>query len=287
MIQQLIRTLREHGLEYFKRYYGVYAAEVVDNADPRRQDRVRVRVPMLGLPSGKDTLPNWAKPILLGPFTPGKDKGSTFVPRIGDWVNVMFENGNSSLPQYAVGGWYAIGEKPDEFVTEEDRGWKTHSGHVVRFRDQDGVEEILIEHTGGGKIEFAPDNKITIETNLGDVITLDPSGNLLVQHRLGTKLELEDTMATLQASLQATIKAAKVVVEASQVEIAAPGAVHPLLKGDLVLTYLQTLHAWLLLYVAGHQHTGVAPGSPTTPFPPPALPPSPPPTMLSVKSKTG
>lgn len=103
MIQQYLNIVKDFGLEYFKKYYGLYCGEVVDNVDPQRQDRVRVKVPMLGLPSGKDTLPNWAYPI-IGPFTAGPDKGSTFLPRIGDMVWVSFRNGNSSLPQYSSGG---------------------------------------------------------------------------------------------------------------------------------------------------------------------------------------
>jgi uncharacterized protein involved in type VI secretion and phage assembly len=282
-----VSTLMERGLEFFKRYYGVYVGQVVDNEDPQNQDRVRLRVPMLGLPTGKDTLPNWARPVQLGPFTPGNNKGSTFVPRVGDWVNVTFENGNSSTPQYSTGGWYAKGEKPAEFATVEDRGWKTHSGHIVRFRDEGEAEEILIQHTAGGKIEFTVDNTITVETNAGDKVVIDPTGNVLVQHRSGTKMELDDSSATIEAVLLATIRAQQVVLEASQTKLSAKGAVHPVVKGDVILQYLQTLHAWLLLYVASHQHVTTTPSLPTTPFVPPALPPVPPPTMLSVKTKTG
>jgi len=282
VIHQLVNAIRQRGLEYFGRWYGWYPGEVVDNEDPQRQDRVRVRVDALGLPDGQDVLPNWAYPQ-TGPWTPGPDKGSSNVPRVGDNVWVCFENGNTSTPRYAPSGWYASGEKPAEFETVEDRGWKTHAGHVVRFRDLDGDESILFRHANGGQVELESDNSIVIKTVAGDIIDIDPQGSVLVQHRAGTKVEMQTTSIDIQASVRATIKAARVVAEASQTELSAPGATHPVVKGDLLFGWLQQLHSWAV----GHVHLSAAPTMPTSNSQPPGLPLPPPPAMLSTKTRTG
>lgn len=88
---------------------GIYRARVEDITDPEKIGRVRVRVPQFhgttenGLKSSE--LP-WATPITI--TGTGYDHGSILVPDIGDYVFVMFENGNRSTPVY-LGGCYGIG----------------------------------------------------------------------------------------------------------------------------------------------------------------------------------
>lgn len=282
-MDRYLTLVRDYGLEYFKRWYGWYPGEVVSNeVDGESKGRVFVRVPMLQMPDGADTIPNPAYPM-FGPFTPGPDKGSYNVPRVGDSVWVSFRNGDPSIPMYAPWGWFGNGEKPTEFESVEDRGWKTHAGHVVRFRDVEGDEAVLIQHKTGGKIEFDVSDKITIETNAGDRIIMDPNGSILIQQRAGTRAELTDSTAEIQASVSAKIKAPTIVLEGGNVELAAPGAVHPAVKGDILMIWLQALYAWVLAHT--HPTTGPPPAPTGPPLPVPPVP-SPPGTMLSSKTKT-
>ena len=67
------------------RFGGIYRGVVVDNTDPARKLRLKVRVPeVLG------TADPWAVPC-----TPG---GSTALPSVGDIVWVMFEKGDPDYP---------------------------------------------------------------------------------------------------------------------------------------------------------------------------------------------
>lgn len=275
--------IKDFGIEYFGRWYGWYPGEVVSVDDPQDQGRIKIRVPMLQLDPRNDTIPNFAYPM-FGPFTPGPDKGSYNVPRVGDFVWVTFRNGVTSNPMYSPWGWHSQGQRPTEFESTEDRGWKTHAGHVVRFRDLDGDESILFQHTSGAKIEMDVENKIIIETNAGDIIRMDPSGTILIQHRGGTRAELDATSASIQASQSANIQAATITLQGTNVEIAAPGAIHPIVKGDVLMTWLSALYAWAI----SHVHlTGPFPAPPTLPpLPIPPLPP-PPASMNSSKAKTG
>jgi hypothetical protein len=278
-------AIRDFGLEYFGRWYGWYPGVVTSVDDPDGQGRIKVRVPMLQVDPRSDEIPDYAYPM-FGPWTPGPDKGSYNVPRVGDSVWVGFRNGNPSNPMYAPWGWYGQNERPSEFETTEDRGWKTHSGHVVRFRDADGDESILIRHRGGAKVEMISDDHITIETNAGDIIRLDSTGSILFQHRAGTSVELMDSRVDIQASQSVLIQSPAITLQGNRVEIAGPGAIHPLVKGDVLLTWLQALYVWVL----GHTHISSSSGKPTGPSPASlgAPPPPPPPVIMnSGKSKTG
>jgi hypothetical protein len=64
----LVGTVRDYGFEHvFKRYYGIYRAVVIDNADPDNRLRVRVQVPSIGHLS-RDVVPEnvWALPCMDG-----------------------------------------------------------------------------------------------------------------------------------------------------------------------------------------------------------------------------
>lgn len=290
MIDRLKAAIRDFGIEYFGRWYGWYPGEVTSNSDPQNQGRVKVKVPMIQLDPRNDEIPNFAYPV-FGPFTPGQDKGSYNVPRVGDKVWVSFRNGNLSNPLYQPGGFFAKGERPSEFESTEDRGWKTHAGHVVRFRDQDGDESILIQHTTGAKVEMDSENKVVIETNAGDTVVIDPAGSILVRHRAGTRAELKETDVEAQASANAKVQAPNITLQGGNVQLAAPGAIHPVPKGDILMTWLSSFHAWAV----AHTHITIGnplniipltPAGPTTPAVPPA-PPPPVPLILSTKTKTG
>ena len=90
---------------------GIYRARVENNQDSTRSGRVQVRVPQLHGTEGSSNyletsgLP-WATPVT--PVGSGYDHGSLMVPDIGDYVFVLFENGDRSTPIY-LGGCFGQG----------------------------------------------------------------------------------------------------------------------------------------------------------------------------------
>jgi hypothetical protein len=67
------------------RFAGVYRAVVVDNVDPLKQQRLKVRIPEVS--PGVD---QWAMPCTSG--------GQTVLPSVGATVWVMFEGGQADRP---------------------------------------------------------------------------------------------------------------------------------------------------------------------------------------------
>lgn len=291
MDQKFVHKVRTYGLEYVDRFYGTYKAEVVRNDDPDDRGRVLLRVPILQLDNDAP-IPNWALPK-GGPFNRGSGRGSVDVPAEGDHVWVEFQNGNPDMPVYTPTGFFADGDMPEEFDTPDDRGWKTRSGHVVRFREKDGEESVLIRHKDEAEMEMDADGKVTVRTKDGDKLELDPSGKVTVEHRGGSKCELSKNKievdsdsgssmtlkpktAELESDAQVKVKSKRIVLDGSAIIEVGKSATSPIVKGNALASWLSTFHGWAV----AHLHGPHAPGSP--PVPPVTPPPAPPiPSMLS------
>lgn len=291
-LDEFIRNLVDYGLEYFELYYGVYRAQVTRNDDPEGQARVRVKVPALAMPDDA-AVPHWAYPMVSG-YPVGEGKGDYKVPDVGDYVFVMFEGGKVHSPLYYPGGWFARGEKPDEFETPDDRGFKTSSGHVFRTRDAGGDESLLVRHKGGTQVEVNSAGAVLMETQAGDKLELDTQGDALFKHASGSQIlmdltglkveaknaagatiTLDGPNATVESAAQVTLKCTRLVLNgAASVELGG-GAISPLIKGDTFVAWLGTFVAW----AAAHVHVPLTP--PIAPPPPPPIP-----AFLSLISKT-
>ena len=176
---------------------GIYRAFVVDNMDPLKLARVRVRVPMLhGVSDGpnylNDTQVPWATPIT--PAGSGYDHGSCMVPDVGDLVFVMFEDGDRNYPLY-LGGCYGKGGNSKQYGTTNDytlyngTGWaspeqiseipkevynsagsptgkvlyKSPKGATIWIQEEDGKESVKILDALGQSISLL--NSLTKTAN--------------------------------------------------------------------------------------------------------------------------
>lgn len=297
-LREFMHKVRTFGMEAFDRYYASYKGEVVRNDDPEGRGRVIVRVPALQLDSDAP-VPQWAMPK-GGAFNRNEGRGVVDVPDEGDQVWVEFQEGDPNQPIYTPAGFFAEGDLPDEFEVPNDRGWKTHAGHVVRFRDADGDESILIEHANGGRLEWKADDKIEVVTSGGDTLRMDPSGSVELEHRGGPRYEMTSSKVTAEtpsgsrmalkpgtaeiaSNAQVTVKSKRVLVAGSASIELGKGAISPLVKGDVLSSWLTTFFTWAVGHIHGpHLPPIVGPSLP--PLVPP--PPPPVPAMLSVRSRT-
>lgn len=149
--------LNRFGLEYFRRYYGPYRAIVDDNADPAGLGRVTVNCPRARMPSGNG---HWLFPMSSGA---GAGHGEFFPPEKGDAVWIFFDNGDPSVPQCYLGGWYHGSDIPEDLSPDGGkppvkRGWATPGGHEIVLDDTGGSEKILIKHKNGKIVQITSDS---------------------------------------------------------------------------------------------------------------------------------
>src|SRR5262249_19156249 len=101
----LARSKRSHldspqgaGMSEGKKFYGLYRATVVTNADPQQIGRIQVIVPDVS-----NVIPtSWAMPCV--PIA-GKQEGTFMIPQVGAGVWVQFEQGDPDFPVWVGGFW--------------------------------------------------------------------------------------------------------------------------------------------------------------------------------------
>ena len=126
------------------RFPGKYLGIVVDNDDPSRLSRLRVRVPEV---FGEETT-GWCMPC--SPYA-GSGVGLAAVPPVGSLVFVEWPAGDTTRTPIWSGGMWSGGAGvedagPDTLVLV------TPGGNRIVLRDASGSEAVEIESPSGAKI---------------------------------------------------------------------------------------------------------------------------------------
>lgn len=194
------------------RIYGVVVGVVSDNRDPEGLHRVKLRLPWL---SERDES-HWAR--VAAPMA-GGGRGAYFLPEVDDEVLVAFEHGSVDHP-FVVGSlWNGRDAPPEDNGNgrNDNRGFTSRSGHVLRLGDAAGQERIeIIDKTGANRIVItSSDNAIAIEAT-GDIGITSSTGKLTlsamdveIRSQTGVKLQAGTTV-DVQASAQVSIQGALV-----------------------------------------------------------------------------
>jgi uncharacterized protein involved in type VI secretion and phage assembly len=177
---------------------GVYTASVLDNRDPEGLARVLVRVS--GVDDASATRGGaWAR---VATMMAGQNRGTFFVPEVGDEVLVAFERGDVRTP-YVIGALWNAKSRPP--ATSRDatatKMIKSRSGVTLRFSD-DSASSLVIETPGG--------QRVTLQDGPGSVRIEDGNGNSIT---LGT------SGVTINASAKVTVNGSAVEVSATTVTV--------------------------------------------------------------------
>jgi hypothetical protein len=136
-----------------RRFYGKYRGFVVNNDDPKRLGRLRLRVPSV---LGPNVVTGWALPCV--PFGGHGNQGFLCIPERDAGVWVEFEEGDLEFPIWVGTFWSNPGDKselpkPNNADGAEQESvqspptrkiFKTKRGHTIQFEDADGEERIII-----------------------------------------------------------------------------------------------------------------------------------------------
>jgi uncharacterized protein involved in type VI secretion and phage assembly len=176
---------------------GVALALVTQNKDPEGLGRVKLRFPWESQPRESD----WARCAV--PMA-GKDRGTYFLPEIGDEVLVAFEREDMRFP-YVLGALWNGQDKPPESNSNgqnDRRVIKSRSGHKLTFDDgsQGQIELRLID----GKRLFMDGQSVVLEDDKGNKISMQGSG-VTIETR--GSLTLRANTISLEAQSTAELKA--------------------------------------------------------------------------------
>jgi len=288
---QFFRHLTERGLEYFKRYYGAYRGTCMSVEDPTEQGRILLRCPIV---TGNETHPRWAWPMMpMG----GKDKGTFWVPDVGDPVYVMFENGDPRYPLYMNGYWPM--PNGNNFAPEaytdgipSKRIFKTKAGHEFSFEDnQDNLSVKMVWHdpvkdkysffavTPNGSVQIANHKGCMVDMNAEDdeerIMVVDANGNSLTMDKDGWKaIDSTGNIIELKKDTVQVIGTKDLIMNVPSVNVKTGGmsvgdvAVESSVKGT---SWLAWWTSTMLIWLNTHTHpTGVGPsGPPLAPAQPP------------------
>lgn len=179
---------------------GLWRGLVVDDQDPDKRARVKVRVDMLH--GGPDEISDvdlpFAEPCFPTIGTQDPDGNATVlpgwvtVPPIGTTVWVAFENGYIENPIY-MGQYYGLVNNTPELPSEaldtnldgtsvlpKRRVFKTPGGHVVEVDDNVDTQGIRVLTIGGYKLTFDDaGDSFTIEDANGNIFKIDTAGDVI------------------------------------------------------------------------------------------------------------
>ena len=195
MDRQFKNKIQEVGLEEAGRFYGLYHGFVVENEDPEKRGRLKVKIPSV---LAEQVFEQW----IYGKSIFNSNKIGIFaIPAIGSGVWITFINGDPAMPIWEM-GWFADKEIPDEFKERYLDGITFKHDRIFIQSDKASIE--LFEN---GNIEIISDKKIDITAN-GDVTVNAGSGKIDLKNSLfnlkGLLTELRSILLTLKVSMQGT-----------------------------------------------------------------------------------
>ena len=237
-VVQLASQLNEHR-------YGKYRGFVVNNMDPEKRARLKLRIPsVLG-----DAETDWALPCL--PFGGKATQGLFIVPEHDAQVWVEFEEGDISRPIWTGTFWQQESDVPTEAAKDEPttRLLQTPAGHRLQFDDESGEEKIILHHMQEAELMIDENGSIALTDANGSVLTLDASagevkiedsnGNTMTMSSSGTTVEDSNGNKIEMAASGITVEGQQVVVKGSTVMLAGQGG-EPIIKGQSFLTLFAT-----------------------------------------------
>ncbi|WP_285711032.1 phage baseplate assembly protein V [Erythrobacter oryzae] len=178
---------------------GVMPATVTSLEDPDGQGRVRIALSAVPDPDNAEC-ELWARVATL---YAGKDRGTWFMPEVGDEVLVAFEQNDPRRP-YVLGGLWNGVDTPAQSGSDANtiKQIKSRNGVVITIADERGQESL------------------TLETPAGQTITLkDGPGQIEIADSNGNTVKLEASGISIEAAARLSISAAQVSVSASMVSV--------------------------------------------------------------------
>ncbi len=192
--------------------HGVYIGIVTDNKDPEELGRVKVNIPVLEDAAVLD----WAR---VAVFMAGKDRGTLFIPEVGDEVLVAFIMGDLRKPIVTGSLWNKEMAPPKGKNNQNNiRKIKTKSGHEIVFDDAGDDGKITISTSKGHLLEISDkqDEIMLADKSKQNVLKISGSANSIELKSGSSILKMDNRGAvTVESMKSMQVKAAQITLEAS------------------------------------------------------------------------
>lgn len=223
-IADFLNILGKYGLEYFRKYYGMYEGIVQDNADPEKLGRIKVVIPKIT----NNGISDWCHGRGLAA---GKDRGMILLPKKGDSVWISFENGDARYPIWEYGFGFKEGISKNyltygEGIALYNKGYRVDIKDTAVTISKDNV-----------KINLTAD---TVELNDGSTSVKVNNGKIDLGKVLLEPAVLGDKLDTLLGALLDALAASTVIVAGVPVPLT-NAAAFTALKTTLELLKSQTV----------------------------------------------
>jgi uncharacterized protein involved in type VI secretion and phage assembly len=197
---------------------GVALGVVTDIQDPEKMGRIRVRYPW------REDNQNsyWARPAV--PYA-GKNRGTYFIPEVGDEVLLAFDKGNIEHPYMLGVLWNGQDTPPDSNSNgkNDTKLIRTRTGHEIRLMDAQGKESVEVKTQGGHSVKMDDTSgsaNITVKDSSGsNTIVIDTTQNSITIQS-STSLSIKSQTISIEAGASMTIKAgATLTIQGALVQI--------------------------------------------------------------------
>ncbi|CAI8955167.1 type VI secretion system secreted protein VgrG [Brevibacillus sp. IT-7CA2] len=194
--------------------HGVIVGIVTNNEDPEKLSRVKLKLPLVD--NERET--DWVR---IATLFAGKDRGSLFIPEVGDEVLVAFHWGDVREP-FVIGMlWNQENKGPEMAEKNNIRKITTRAGHEVIFGDDPNDGKITIATKKGQQVELSDKDE--------SIVLTESSGNHQIAIKGGSTNEVTvksgSSTITLNAKGQVTILSdTSLTIKSTQLNLEAQGA---------------------------------------------------------------
>ena len=187
------------------RVEGVATGLVTNNQDPEGLGRVRVKYPWRE--DGQESY--WAR---LAVLAAGKDRGTLWIPEVGDEVLLAFDKGDIEHP-YVIGALWNGKDVPPETNADGENNTKlirSRCGHQIKLFDKTGEESVEIKTKGGHTIlldDKTGSARVEIKDGTGSNKIVIESAQNSVTVESGLSLKIKSQQIDIEAGASMSLKA--------------------------------------------------------------------------------